>query len=51
MSDNLWVYGINAVRELLKANKRKIIQVLITEKNFYKYQHQADFAILYQQKN
>lgn len=50
MSDNLWVYGINAVRELLKANKRKIIQVLITEKNFYKYQHQADFAILYQQK-
>lgn len=50
MSNNLWVYGINAVKELLKAKKRKILQVLISEKNFYKYQNHEDFSLLYQNK-
>ncbi|MBT4879193.1 MAG: 23S rRNA (guanosine(2251)-2'-O)-methyltransferase RlmB [Alphaproteobacteria bacterium] len=50
MSDNLWVYGINAVKELVNVNKRKILQVLITEKNFYKYQNQPEFVLLFKQK-
>jgi len=39
VSDTIWIYGTHAVEEVLKAGKRKILKVLVTEKNLAKYRN------------